>query len=126
MPAGRRVITHDLHGQINRHPRHGPCSRYCHNAGRGTLLSQTGETSITPIGTFYLKRVWEDSRTRNVISVFVNDLEYDKSFGNFELVTRFENNTIPFGQKEVVNNRETKWSDTEWGTRSLDWPRTPI
>ena len=63
-----------------------------------------------------MKRVWEDSRTRNVISVFVNDLEYDKSFGNFELVTRFENNTIPFGQKEVVNNRETKSSDTEWGT----------
>ncbi len=75
-----------------------------------------GETSITPIGAFYLKRVWEDSRTRNVISVFVNDLEYDKSFGNFELVTRFENNTIPFGQKEVVNNREIRSSDTEWGT----------
>jgi len=92
--------------------------------GRVTAISlggvlyfpKQGETSITPIGAFFLKRVWEDSRTRNVISVFVNDLEYDKSFGNFELVTRFENNTIPFGQKEVVNNREIRSSDTKWGT----------
>lgn len=75
-----------------------------------------GNTSITPIGSLYLKRVWEESRTRNVISIFVNDLEYDRSFGKLELVTRFENNTIPGGQKEVVNNEEIKSSDTEWGT----------
>ena len=60
--------------------------------------------------------MWEESRTRNVISIFVNDLEYDRSFGNLELVTRFENNTIPVGQREVVNNREITSSDTEWGT----------
>ena len=75
-----------------------------------------GETSATPIGALYLIRMWPDSRTRNVISIFVNDLEYDKSFGNLELVTRFENNTIPGGQREVVNNREIKTSDTVWGT----------
>ena len=75
-----------------------------------------GETSATPIGALFLKRVWEESRTRDVISIFVNDLEYDKSFGNIELVTRFENNTIPFGQREVVNNQEIRSSDTEWGT----------
>jgi len=75
-----------------------------------------GETSATPLGALYLKRMWEESRTRNVISIFVNDLEYDRSFGNLELVTRFENNTIPFGQKEVVNNQEIKSSDTIWGT----------
>ena len=75
-----------------------------------------GETVATPIGALYLKRVWEDSRTRDVISVFVNDLEYDKSFGNLELVTRFENNTIPGGQREVANNQEIKSSDTRWGT----------
>jgi len=75
-----------------------------------------GETSLTPVGALYLKRVGEHSRARGTISVFVNDLEYDRSFGNLELVTRFENNTIPFGQKEVVNNREIKSSDTIWGT----------
>ena len=75
-----------------------------------------GETSGTPIGAFYLRRVWEKSRTRDVISIFVNDLEYDKSFGNLELVTRFDNNTLPISQKEVVNNREIASSDAYWGT----------
>lgn len=75
-----------------------------------------GETSGTPIGALYLKRVWENSRTRNVISIFVNDLEYDKSFGNLEIISRFDNHTLPGGQREVVNNREIKTSDEEWGT----------
>jgi hypothetical protein len=75
-----------------------------------------GDTFGTPLGAFYLKRMWQESRTRNVVSVFVNDLEYDKSFGNLELVTRFDNNTLPGGQREVVNNREIKSSDIIWGT----------
>ena len=75
-----------------------------------------GETSGTPVGALYLKRVWEKSRTRNVISIFINDLEYDRSFGNLELVARFDNNTLPGGQREVVNNREITSSDAVWGT----------
>jgi hypothetical protein len=75
-----------------------------------------GETSGTPIGAVYLKRMWDNSRTRNVISVFVNDLEYDRSFGSLELVSRFDNNTLPVGQREVVNNREITSSETLWGT----------
>jgi hypothetical protein len=75
-----------------------------------------GSTFATPIGALFLKRVWEDSRTRDVISIFQNDLEYDKSFGNLEMVARLENNTLPGGQREVVNNREILSSDTQWGT----------
>jgi len=75
-----------------------------------------GATAATPIGALYVMRIWENSRTRDAISVFVNDLEYDKSFGNLELVARFENNTVPLGQREVVNNQEIKASDTKWGT----------
>ena len=84
--------------------------------GGGLYTPKQGNSSITPIVNFFLKRVWEESRTRNVISLFVNDLEYDRSFGNLELVTRFENNTVPVGQKEVVNNKEITSSDTIWGT----------
>jgi len=75
-----------------------------------------GETSGTPIGVLYLKRLWEHSRTRNIVSIFVNDLEYDRSFGAVELVARFENNTVPGGQREVVNNREIASSEATWGT----------
>jgi hypothetical protein len=84
--------------------------------GGVVYIPKQGETSGTPLGALYVKRMWEDSRTRNVISIFVNDLEYDRSFGNLELVTRFENNTLPVGQREVVNNQEIKSSDTVWGT----------
>lgn len=83
----------------------------------GTFYSpKQGAIVGSPIAAFYLKKTWESSRTRNIISIFVNDLEYDKSFGNFELVTRFENNTIPGGQTETVYNREIKQSSVEWGT----------
>lgn len=83
----------------------------------GTFYTpKQGNTFGTPVGSLYLKRVWEKSRTRNMISIFVNDLEYDRSFGNVELVTRFENNTILGGQTEVVDNHEIKPSSQEWGT----------
>jgi hypothetical protein len=75
-----------------------------------------GNITGTPIGAFYIKRVWESSRTRDLISIFVNDLEYDKSFGNFELVGLFNNYTIPGGQTETLNNQEVKQSSVEWGT----------
>jgi hypothetical protein len=75
-----------------------------------------GESSGTPFWAFYLKRVWEKSRTRNLICIIANDLEYDRSFGNLELVTRFESHTLPGGQREVVNNREITSSDATWGT----------
>jgi len=83
----------------------------------GTFFTpKQGSTSGIPIGALYVKRVWEESRTRDVVSLFVNDLEYDRSFQNFELVARFENNTIPGGQTIVLNNEEIKQSSVEWGT----------
>ena len=74
-----------------------------------------GDIAGSPIGAFYLKKTWETSRTRNIISIFVNDLEYDKSFGNLELVTKFENYTIPGGQKETLNNTTIDGTSVEWG-----------
>jgi len=74
-----------------------------------------GSISGSPIGAFYLKKTWESSRSRNIISIAVNDLEYDKSFGNLELVARFDNNTIPGGQTETLNNQEMKGTSVEWG-----------
>jgi len=74
-----------------------------------------GSIAGSPIGAFYLKKTWESSRTRNIISIAVNDLEYEKSFGNLELAMRFDNNTIPGGQTETLNNQEIKSSSVEWG-----------
>ena len=74
-----------------------------------------GDIAGSPIGAFYLKKTWESSRTRNIISIFVNDLEYDKSFGNIDLVARFDNYTIPGGQKETLNNTTIDGTSVEWG-----------
>ena len=72
-----------------------------------TVLDPRQDTlGVVPIGALYIRRVWDDSRTRDVISVVENELEYDKRFGPLELVTNFTNRTIPFNQKELVDNRE--------------------
>ena len=84
--------------------------------GGELYLPRQGSSSATPIGAFYLKRMWEKSQTRDIICVFENDLEYDRSFGDLELVTRFDSHTLPGGQREVLNNEEVKSSDAEWGT----------
>jgi len=78
-------------------------------------MPKQGGITGSPIGAFYLKHTWESSRTRDTISMFVNDLEYDKSFGNLELVTLFDNYTIPGGQTETLNNQEIKDSSVDWG-----------
>lgn len=76
-----------------------------------------GNTSATPMFDLFLKRVWDDSRTRDEIAIFYNDLEYDRSvWKNVELVGRFENYTLPGGQKEILNNKEIKETSVEWGT----------
>ena len=69
----------------------------------GTFYTpKQGSTAFQPIGSLYVKRVWEESRTRNSISIFVNSLEYDRNLDhidNLELVGLFDNYTIPVAQK---------------------------
>lgn len=83
----------------------------------GVLYSPPqGDTSVTPLGALFVKRMWPSSRTRDVVSIFLNDLEYDRSFDHLELVTRLDTNTIPVAQREVVNNRAIDASQVIWGT----------
>lgn len=84
--------------------------------GGAYYTQKQGDTPFTPVFALYLRHNWEKSRTRDVISVFVNDLEYDRGInGSLELVCRFENETIPGGQKETLNNREVNETSVESG-----------
>lgn len=74
--------------------------------GATALWPSQGTVGVVPAGALYVRRVWEDSRTRDVISIVENELEYDKRMGPLELVTYFTNNTLPFNQSELVDNRE--------------------
>lgn len=83
----------------------------------GSLLDpKQADTRGLPFAALWLRRVWENSRTRDLVSVFVNELEYDRSFGNLEMVGHFENTTIPGGRAELVQNREAKATSQAWGS----------
>jgi len=83
----------------------------------GSLLEpEQGDTRGLPVAALYLRRVWEEARTRSIISVFVNELEYDKTFGPLELVGHFENYTLPVDQTELLDNREVEATSLRWGT----------
>ena len=83
----------------------------------GSLLEpKQGDSRGLPIAALYLRQVWEGARTRDLISVFVNELEYDKTFGNLELVGHFENYTLPLDQTEIADNTEVEATSLQWGT----------
>ena len=83
--------------------------------GGSILLPKQGDSLGIPFLALWLRRVEDSYRTRDVISVLVNELECDRRFGNFELVGHFENTTIPFAQTELVHNHEVKPSSHAWG-----------
>jgi hypothetical protein len=84
--------------------------------GASLLHPKQGETNLEPFAALWLRRVWDDARTRDLVSIFANELEYDRSWGPFELVGHFENYTIPGARTELVLNREIKSTAVEWGT----------
>jgi len=84
--------------------------------GGSLLAPKQGDLRGFPFGALYVRRVWNDARTRDVVSGLVNELEYDKTVGPLELVTHFENYTIPFDQREIVDNVEIVPTSLQWGT----------
>lgn len=86
--------------------------------GGGLYAPNLGDTAAFPILALYLKRMRADIRLRVVGSGFVNEVDVAKSLGNFELLGRFENSTIPFGETEIQNNINVQESSVEWGTLS--------
>jgi len=84
--------------------------------GGSLMPGKQGGTLGLPLGALYLKRVWPTDRARAIVALFVNELEYDKSLGPVEIVSHFENYTLPGGQTEVVDNRELKGTSLNWGS----------
>ncbi|GFO56882.1 hypothetical protein GMSM_38890 [Geomonas sp. Red276] len=82
----------------------------------GTVLKpRQGSIGGLPVGAFFLRRADDTFRTRDIISIFENELEYDRRFGTFELVTHFENFTLPGDITEIANNREVKATAATYG-----------
>lgn len=84
--------------------------------GATLLAPSQGDTSVFPVGAFYYRRYGEGFRTRDMVSVFVNELEYDLGRGTAELALQFENYTLPTEQSEVVDGVEAEGTSLYYGT----------
>ncbi len=71
-----------------------------------------------PIAALFYRHRWDNWWTRDVIGLFVNEIDVARSFGRFQLLGHFENNTVPFADTEIQNGREVKASSVIWGTFS--------
>ncbi|EKD59220.1 MAG: hypothetical protein ACD_55C00106G0005 [uncultured bacterium] len=84
--------------------------------GASLLTPQQGGTTALPVAVFYHRRIKDEYRARYTVSLFVNELEYDRNLGSVELVTHFENYTLPVQQSEVLGGQEMKGTSLYWGT----------
>lgn len=77
-----------------------------------------GGSDVLPIGALYWRHRWEKYNVRTVVSIFQNELDLTRSFGELELLGHLDNETIPSPTAEIVNGREVKESSILWGTFS--------
>lgn len=84
--------------------------------GASLLEPRQGDTSALPVAAFYHRRIEDQARARYLVGVFVNELEYDRNLGAVELVTHFENHTLPVEASELLDGAEVKGTSLYWGT----------
>ena len=76
-----------------------------------------GDTAV-PIAAFYYRHRWDNWWTRDIIGLFVNEMDVARSLGRFQLLGHFENDTVPFADTEIRNGKRVKASSVIWGTVS--------
>lgn len=86
--------------------------------GSNFYAPSVGDDWAVPIAALYWRHSWEKWRARAVVGLFVNEVDVSRSFGRFELLGHFENNTIPFADVDVQDGREVTSSSVVWGTVS--------
>ncbi|MBT1073470.1 hypothetical protein [Pelotalea chapellei] len=79
---------------------------------------QLGGSDVLPIGALYWRHRWEKHNVRALVSIFQNELDLTRSFGELELLGHLENETLPVPTTEIVNGKEVKESSIWWGTFS--------
>ena len=77
-----------------------------------------GSDTAVPIAAFYYRHRWDNWWTRDIIGLFVNEMDVARSLGRFQLLGHFENDTVPFADAEIRNGKRVKASSVIWGTVS--------
>lgn len=86
--------------------------------GANAYSPSLGGDTVLPIAAFYWRRSWDTWWTRDVIGLFVNEMDVAKSFGRFQLLGHLDNNTVPSADTDIKEGREVKASSVTWGTVS--------
>ncbi|NVN89049.1 MAG: hypothetical protein HXX11_00475 [Desulfuromonadales bacterium] len=86
--------------------------------GATAYTPKLGGDSVLPIAALYWKQRWDSWWTRDVIALFVNEMDVAKSYGRFQLLGHLENNTVPSADVNIKDGREVTSSSVIWGTVS--------
>lgn len=84
--------------------------------GGSLLVPRQGDAPGLPVGALLVRRFGTGFRTRDLIALFMNQLEYARRGERLELVSGLDTNTLPWGQTELADNREMKETSIRWGT----------
>ncbi|QWV95865.1 porin [Geomonas nitrogeniifigens] len=76
--------------------------------GASLLAPAQGESPIIPAAALYHRRVADSSYRRAMVAVFVNELDYLRDLGGWDLVAQFENDTPPVAGRELRNGDEIR------------------
>ena len=76
------------------------------------------EQVLLPLGAFYWKHRWGDTRFRGIFSGLVNEVDLSRTFGEWQLLGHLDNNTVPFQMAEIAGGQEVKRTSIISGTVS--------
>ncbi|MBJ6749797.1 porin [Geomonas anaerohicana] len=97
--------------------------------GASLLAPAQGQSPIIPVAALYHRRITDHSYRRAMVSVFVNELDYLRDLGGWDVVAQFENDTLPVAGRELRNGEEIRgtalYHGVLLGSLGVGW-RTPV
>lgn len=87
-------------------------------AGATFYKPNVGDDWFIPMAGLYFKSRREPYHLRAIVSLFVNEVDVVRSFGNWELLGRWENETVPTPSVEIADGAVVRDSSIFWGTLS--------
>ncbi len=117
-PLAGEACTAQILGRTIRIPERDRENTLSLTLGANFYAPEVGGNLGLPIAALYWRHRWEKWWTRDVIGLFVNEMDVARSFGRFQLLGHFDNNTVPFADTEIKDGNEVKPSSVIWGTVS--------
>ncbi|WP_224957193.1 porin [Geomonas subterranea] len=76
--------------------------------GASFLAPAQGQSPVIPVAALYHRRITDSSYRRAMVAVFVNELDYLRDLGGWDVVAQFENDTLPVAGRELRDGEEIR------------------